>query len=109
MTYTKRKQIMQNKRKEGWTYEQIGRLFGITDERVRQVLFSIKPNILAQRAKSSVKYAKQVGKIKKNPCEICGDVKAQAHHYAGYDKKNYLTIQWLCLYHHQKAHKTPKI
>jgi len=41
------------------------------------------------------------GKIKKNPCEVCGDTKSQAHHLT-YDDP--LDIKWLCFKHHREQH-----
>lgn len=44
------------------------------------------------------------GEIKKEPCEICGDV-AQAHH----DNYNYpLEVRWLCCKHHAEWHRFNK-
>lgn len=44
------------------------------------------------------------GVLKRNPCEICGEF-AQAHHLKGYDKENWLSIQWLCKKHHLQEHE----
>lgn len=41
------------------------------------------------------------GKIKKSPCEICGNPKADAHH-DDYNKP--LEIRWLCRKHHAEWH-----
>lgn len=40
------------------------------------------------------------GKIIKKPCQICGDIKTQAHH-TDYNKP--LNVQWLCFNHHFEA------
>jgi len=55
-------------------------------------------------ARAAVSQALKRGIIKKKPCADCGDFKVHAHHYAGYEKKNWLTIIWLCNDHHRKAH-----
>lgn len=41
------------------------------------------------------------GKIKRGPCEICGEVKAVAHHD---DYDHPLVIRWLCEPHHKEWH-----
>lgn len=41
------------------------------------------------------------GLIKKLPCEICGDIKSQAHHE---DYRRPLKIKWLCFKHHRELH-----
>lgn len=42
------------------------------------------------------------GKIKKKPCEICGDENVQAHHD---DYTKPLEVRWLCNKHHKKYHQ----
>jgi len=56
------------------------------------------------KARAAVSQALKRGIIKKKPCADCGDFKVHAHHYAGYEKKNWLTIIWLCNDHHRQAH-----
>lgn len=53
-------------------------------------------------AKSRITYAKRTGKIKQEPCEICGALKVEAHH-PDYTKP--LEVVWLCDYHHKEEHK----
>lgn len=45
------------------------------------------------------------GKIKKLPCEVCGEFKSAAHHYLGYAEEHWFDIKWLCDKHHQIAHE----
>ena len=42
------------------------------------------------------------GKIKRQPCDVCGSKKTQIHH-ADYSKP--LHITWLCKTHHLELHK----
>ena len=42
------------------------------------------------------------GKLMKRPCEICNNIKAEAHH-DDYEKP--LEIRWLCKKHHVEHHK----
>lgn len=41
------------------------------------------------------------GKVKKLPCEVCGDSKSQAHHD---DYSKPLEVRWLCRLHHSEFH-----
>ena len=43
----------------------------------------------------------RLGKIKKLPCEICGEQKVQAHHE---DYSHPLKVRWLCHEHHYNLH-----
>lgn len=60
------------------------------------------PNEL--KAREAVKVALSIGAISRFPCAVCGEKKTQAHHYAGYAKKNWLVISWLCIKHHNQTH-----
>tara|TARA_Y100000310_G_C20562508_1_gene753750 strand:+ start:829 stop:1140 length:312 start_codon:yes stop_codon:yes gene_type:complete len=46
--------------------------------------------------------AVRAGKIVRQPCAICGEPKAHAHH-ADYNKP--LEVEWLCAEHHRAWHK----
>lgn len=54
------------------------------------------------RAQSSVGYNIKVGKLVRQPCAICGELKVHAHH-TDYSKP--LEVVWLCPKHHKEAHK----
>jgi hypothetical protein len=53
-------------------------------------------------ARKKLRYAVKIGKIKRKPCEVCGDPNSQAHH-DDYDKP--LEVRWLCQSHHNEAHR----
>lgn len=42
------------------------------------------------------------GRVKRQPCDMCGDPKSQGHH-SDYSKP--LDVTWLCEKHHKAAHK----
>lgn len=56
----------------------------------------------AYKAVNVVNHAIRDGKLKRMPCEICGDSKSEAHH-CDYSKP--LEIQWLCKAHHVAWHR----
>ena len=63
---------------------------------------TIKDHPLAYKAHNLVKRAIMSGKLKRMPCEVCGDVKGDAHHD---DYTKPLEVRWLCRLHHAEVHK----
>jgi hypothetical protein len=53
------------------------------------------------RANSAVNTAIRSGRLRKQPCEICGARKVEAHH-ADYSRP--LDVRWLCRLHHSQVH-----
>jgi hypothetical protein len=51
------------------------------------------------RARTIVSNAVRDGRLQRQPCEICGDVKSQAHHD---DYRKPLQVRWLCFVHHRE-------
>ena len=72
------------------------------DDGGREYFANIPLNVRQARHKltSAVRY----GKLKREPCEVCGEIKAEGHHYKGYEPEHYLDIKWLCSKHHKKEH-----
>jgi len=54
------------------------------------------------KARSILNHYLRDKKIERQPCEICGLIKTEAHH-DDYDKP--LEIRWLCFKHHREWHK----
>lgn len=52
-------------------------------------------------ARAAVSRAVKSGLLKREPCEVCGNEKAQAHHK---DHSKPLDVQWLCFKHHRQIH-----
>ena len=53
------------------------------------------------KAHGILSYAVKKGEIIKQPCSICGNIKAEAHH-PDYNKP--LDVIWLCSSHHKRLH-----
>ena len=53
------------------------------------------------KAKSAVSNAVRDGRLEKKSCELCGDPRAQAHHW---DYSKPLDVQWLCRSCHLMVH-----
>ncbi len=60
------------------------------------------------RARAILNTAVVRGKIKRMPCEVCGNPETEAHHYLGYAKENALKVRWLCKRHHAEAERIEK-
>lgn len=58
-------------------------------------------NHLEYAATGAVAHALRGGRIRKQPCEICGDPNTEAHH-PDYSKP--LDVRWLCREHHLAVH-----
>lgn len=54
-----------------------------------------------RNAHKLVERAIAAGKLQRGPCEVCGEVKAVAHHD---DYDHPLVIRWLCEPHHKEWH-----
>ncbi|MCP3851639.1 MAG: hypothetical protein GY694_15570 [Gammaproteobacteria bacterium] len=54
-----------------------------------------------RHARSVVNGAIKTGKLTKQPCAFCGDIKSQGHHE---DYSKPLDIVWLCSKHHAAVH-----
>jgi len=53
------------------------------------------------KARHVLNYLIYTGKIIRQPCEVCGNKKSQAHHE---DYSKPLEVNWLCASHHKKLH-----
>ena len=58
-----------------------------------------------ESVKGKFAYAVRVGKVKREPCFVCGDENAHGHH-ADYDHP--LQVVWLCGPHHREVHRMVK-
>ena len=53
-------------------------------------------------AQNALRSALKRGLIIQKPCEQCGNLDAEAHHY-DYDKP--MDVRWLCRLHHRHVHR----
>ncbi len=60
-----------------------------------------KENPEKNRARCLINYHVRSGNIERLPCEVCGDVKSQAHHK---DYSKPFDVVWLCDKHHKELH-----
>ena len=64
-----------------------------------------KKNKVKLQAKWFVAYAIKTGVLVRQPCEVCGTTEnVDAHHHKGYEKENWIEVEWLCKIHHREAH-----
>jgi len=53
-------------------------------------------------ARNAVTKALEEGRMQKQPCAVCGDMNAHAHH-ENYSRK--MDVTWLCSFHHGERHR----
>ncbi len=54
------------------------------------------------KARDAVRLAKMRGDLRPEPCGVCGDKRAEAHHD---DYSRPLNVRWLCVEHHREHHQ----
>lgn len=62
----------------------------------------LKNNPERAKCRDKTRWAIYSGKLKKEPCAICGELDVDAHHP---DYSQPLDVIWLCRPHHQEIHK----
>lgn len=70
----------------------------------RPLRASMPPAEVRRRMLARVKARQTVrrGKLARQPCEVCGAAKAEAHHD---DYSKPLNVRWLCRLHHLELHR----
>jgi hypothetical protein len=58
-----------------------------------------------KEAGNKVNSAIKFGHLIRQPCIICGEPNANAHHHKGYSEEHQLDIVWLCDLHHNQEHE----
>lgn len=61
--------------------------------------------VAKMRARQTARFAVAQGKMKRHPCEVCGEGPTEAHHD---DYAKPLEVRWLCFVHHQEVHRAIK-
>lgn len=64
-------------------------------------------NPQAVAAQRLVQKAVKLGKLKRQPCEVCGTANASHAHHADYAKP--LAVTWLCQFHHKEHHRLERL
>lgn len=54
-----------------------------------------------QAARIKLRKAISLGEIKRQPCEVCGEIKTHGHHE---DYSKPFDVKWLCPKHHSEVH-----
>lgn len=78
---------------------------GSTDKRKAQAIVYQKTrrakNDGKDKARQLVNFEIQMGRLERQPCEVCQEPDAEAHHD---DYSKPLDIRWLCFKHHREHH-----
>jgi hypothetical protein len=63
--------------------------------------YSSEEEFLKRKARSAVNRAIELGELRREPCEVCGNPKSIGHHE---DYTKPLEVDWLCQKHHGARH-----
>ena len=55
-------------------------------------------------AQNRLNYAVRIGKVVRQPCEMCGTPDRVHAHHVSYEPKDWLNVRWLCFRCHKLAH-----
>lgn len=61
---------------------------------------------LKKAARAKIRHLISDGRLIRMPCEVCGEIKSQAHHE---DYSRPLDVKWLCQKHHMEEHKNENV
>jgi len=89
-----------NRQEKREYYNEYDRQRSKNKERIAKMVAAVPEQV--RKARTATRYAVKRGKIEKKPCEVCGDVKSEAHH-TDYSKP--LEVMWLCRKHHANQHR----
>lgn len=79
-----------------------GKAYIVTREEKREIQKRYRKKYPEKnRARLKVQDAKRAGKMKCEPCSVCGATRAEAHHD---DYSKPLDVVWLCTKHHAERH-----
>lgn len=74
----------------------------LASDRERLKKYRKRPDVkLRACARAATAHAVKVGRLIKEPCNICGVEKVEAHHL---DYLKPLEVEWYCLKHHRELH-----
>lgn len=71
-------------------------------KRGHMVVFEYAQSPEKNAARILLQAAVRSGKVKREPCEVCGNGKSDGHH-SDYTKP--LKVKWLCRKHHMEIHR----
>lgn len=66
-----------------------------------EIVHNISMHTQKELARYTINNAIKLGKLKRLPCEVCGNPKSEAHH-PNYSKP--FKIKWVCKLHHVGLH-----
>lgn len=92
--------VRENRKKRVEYYAEYDRKRSKEPARRAKNMASLPPE--KRKAYYAVHNATARGKIKKMPCEVCGEVKSEAHHH---DYSKPLDVMWVCRKHHADIHR----
>lgn len=67
----------------------------------KRLMTAKNPHAAKNRIRRIARHAQKMGRILRQPCQVCGDTNAQKHHP---DYNQPLIVEWLCPKHHMAVH-----
>lgn len=93
--------VRKNRTEKRDYYLEYDRMRSKEPERQAAIQASTNRDPLKVWARKATHSALNWGLIRRQPCEVCGAPKSDAHHE---DYRNPLVVRWLCRQHHMEAH-----
>jgi hypothetical protein len=99
-----KRDVRENREARHSYYIAVDRERSKTPERRKAIQASKKRHPQKEASRKITQQAIARGELVKQPCEVCGSLRVDAHH-DDYDKP--LEIRWLCRKHHMELHRHP--
>jgi hypothetical protein len=94
--------VRQNRKAKADYYREYDRERSKEPKRIKAISRSARKDPVKYHARITLQNAVARGKVTRQPCEQCGDVRTDAHH-PDYTKP--LEVVWLCRKHHMAVHR----
>jgi hypothetical protein len=94
--------VRENRKHRAEYYREYDRQRSKLPERIAAIAASGRKDVIKRKARIALQNAVARGKVKRQPCEQCGNPKSDAHH-PDYTKP--LDVMWLCRKHHMTLHR----
>jgi len=100
-----KKDVGENYRKNKEHYQQYEKdREGNPDRKLKKLAYQRKRRRaypIKDKARAAVSRSLKSGALIRQPCEVCGEMKTEAHHD---DYSKPLQVRWLCFKHHREIH-----
>lgn len=96
-----KRDVRENRASRRDQYLEYDRMRSKNPSRIAAIKASSQKDPVKMWARRATRNAVKKGWLQRQPCEVCGDAQADAHHD---DYRRPLEVRWLCRLHHMHAH-----